>query len=66
MRTNDPADGLYPACWLVLVMALLTWPADSAPADTPAPFTDEEATEIAVEAHLYASPMVLMDATRIG
>jgi hypothetical protein len=43
--------------------ALLGWPAAPA-ADKLAPVTDDDAAEIAVEAYLYACPLVIMDVTR--
>jgi hypothetical protein len=43
--------------------ALLGWPAASA-AGKPAPVTDDEAVEIAVEAYFYAYALMLMEVTR--
>ena len=44
--------------------ALLGWPAQPAVADTPTSLSDEEIAEIAVDAYVYAYPLVLMDVTR--
>jgi hypothetical protein len=44
--------------------ALIGWPDAPAVADNPTPVSDDEAAEIAVEAYVYAYPLVLMDTTR--
>lgn len=52
------------AAALLAAGALFGRPTTPAADDRPAPVTDEEAAEIAVEAYLFAYPMVLMDVTR--
>jgi hypothetical protein len=52
------------AAALLAASALIGWPGIPAAGDSPAPVTDDEAAEIAVEAYLYAYPLVIMEVTR--
>lgn len=60
MKTRIPQI----AAALFAAGALLGWPVAPAGAAEPAPVSNEEAAEIAVEAYLYAYPLVIMDVTR--
>ncbi len=54
----------WAAAAVLAAAALIGWRAAPAAEDQPAPVTDEEAVEIAVEAYLYAYPALIMDVTR--
>ncbi len=56
MRTRT----ILTAAILLAVLAIPTAPTEAAPA----PVSDEEAAEIAIEAYIYAYPLIIMDASR--